>query len=269
MHQAFEKAINELLPRLALDRPRAGADRVWPGLTGRLRDAPQVLGFAPHTTTVMLLSPGVAAVRWVGDDVTAGLFVSSAGGEALRRGLVLAALLTTHAPASILQPGDATLGDGSFTIAGHLVYFARGNLGAMVRSENPQRPAGDLARQLDAAIQQEATVAPWALAGLLPRITALDVARAEVVVGATVRATLRIDPAWAGRARAHFDFSTEYLTAEYPEDHVADLTGVAPGDAQVFGCAVDQATLLCASQRAAITVKPGPPMAAPGQGEDA
>jgi hypothetical protein len=270
MNSTFEMAVDDLMPPLLMNRPRGGAHRVWPGLSDRLQTAPQWLGFEPRATNVSLIRAGVAELCWVGDEVIVSLFVSSVGAEALRRTLVLAALISTHAPTAILQPGDATLGDGSFSIAGLTQYFSRGNLGAMVRSESRQKPAGDIAWLLDDAIQTERTIEPAALSGLLPRIADFRVSSLDVPVGETVRATLTIAPAWADRARAFFDYSTEFLSADFPEEHLADLTGVEPGNTQVHGCAVEKTTLLCASQMVAITVRPGqrptPPEEEPEEG---
>lgn len=257
MNNAFEKVVEDLLPQLGMNLPRAGANRVWPGLSDRLQNAPQWLGFQPRNTNIRLLRAGVVEIRWISDEVIVSLFVSSIGAEALRRSLVLAALISTHAPTTMLQPGNATLGDSSFTLAGSTHYFSRGNLGAMVRPTSQQKPAGDLPRLLDDAIQREKTIEPAALPGLLPKIADLRLSSPEVLVGESVRVTLRIDPAWADRTRAFFDYSTDLLNADFPEEHLADLTGVEVGNAQVHGCAVEKKTLLCASRVVAIPVRPG------------
>lgn len=257
MHNALERMVDNLLPQLGMIVPRAGANRVWPGLSDRLRNVPQLLEFPARGSTIGLVWPGVAELRWVGEGITAGLFVSSIGAEALRRTLVLAAVISTHAPSTMLQPGDVTLGDSGFTLTGATHYFSRGNLGVRIRSENPRRPTADLARQLDDAIQREKTIEPAALAGMLPKIADLRFLRTDLAVGETVRASLRLDPAWTDRASCFFDYSTEFLSVDFPEEGSADFTGMAAGTAQVYGCAVEKKTLLSAAKMATLTVRPG------------
>lgn len=257
MYAAFEKMVDDLLPRLGLDRPRAGSERVWPGLSARLQTALQWLGIQAFPPDLRLVRPGVAELRWLGEDAVLALYVSSIGGQELRRALVLAALMSTHAPSESLRPWNTTVGDAGFTLAGFDHYFSRGNLGAMVRSETDQRTAATLAKLLDDAMQREQTVAPSALPGLLPKIADLRASKTDVPVGETARVTLTIDPDWAGRSKPIFDYSTELLNADFPEEHVADLTGIEPGDAEVHGCAVEKKTLLCATKRVTITVRPG------------
>lgn len=248
----------ELEQRLGLATPR-GPVALRPGLTAALRDLAGRIGSPGMEAHLDSLGAGAAVASWAGMEYSVSLYVSSLGPEHLRRTLLRAGLRATHGPPSMLGPGNPQLGDASYTLGPIVHFFSRGNLGAMVASEEDAAAALELARRIDQALQEGPTVSPAELAARAPKIADFRASATQVNVGATTRLQLDVAEDWRGRARLFFELDPSRFDVRHVADEVLELKVRMPGTTDVTGCAVDPETLLSAGKSVTLTLVGDPP----------